>query len=146
VLGSSVEVTHESASLSAGHSFGDIYFDSFHRGEVYYDAGVAHSEPEPAVASSAYSQWQVLGQSKIESTRDIVGGCATHDHGRMAIKCQVEDSACRVILRSLGRDYMARDMGGQLPDGLRVERSTIFLIRVEETTRPAKCPQRRCVE
>jgi hypothetical protein len=71
VLGSSVEVTHESASPCAGHSFADVYFDSFHRGEVDYDAAIAHPEPEPAVASGMHGQWQMLGLTKIERASDI---------------------------------------------------------------------------
>jgi hypothetical protein len=54
VLGSRVEVAHKSASLCAGHSFADVNFDSFHRGEVDYDAAIAHPEPQPAVASGTH--------------------------------------------------------------------------------------------
>ena len=91
MLGSSVEVTHESARLCAGHSFADIYFDSFHRGEVDDDAAIAHPEPEPAVASGTHRQWQMLGLGKIERARDIGGATAAHDHRRTPIERAVED-------------------------------------------------------
>jgi hypothetical protein len=91
VLGSSVEVTHESASLGAGHSFADVYLDSFHRGEIDYDATIAHPEPEPAVASGTHRQWQMLSLGKIERARDIGGATAAHDHRGTPIERAVED-------------------------------------------------------
>jgi hypothetical protein len=91
VLGSSVEITHESAGLCAGHSLADVYFDSFHRREVDYDPAFAHPEPEPAVASGAHCQWQMLGLRKIERAGDIGGAPAAHDHRRTQIVRAVED-------------------------------------------------------
>ena len=91
VLGSSVEVTHESASLCAGHSFADVYIDLFHRGEVDYDAAIAHPETKPAVASGTHSQWQMLCLGKIERARDIGGATAAHNHRGTPIERAIED-------------------------------------------------------
>ena len=91
MLSSRVEVTHESASLNASHSPADIYFDSFHRGEVDYDAAIAHPEPEPAVASCTHRQGQMLGLRKIERARDIGRAIAAHDHRGTPIVRAVED-------------------------------------------------------
>src|ERR1700757_3544129 len=110
MLRSSVEVTHESASLRVGHSFAGVYFDSFHRGEVDYDAAIAHPEPEPAVPSGTHCQWQMPGLGKIERARDIGGATAAHDHRRMAIERAVEDRSRRVVIGGFWRDYLTPNL------------------------------------
>ena len=91
MLGSSVKVAHESASFCARHSFAEVYFDMFHRGQIDYEAAIAHPEPGPAVPSGTHRQRQVLGLGKFERTRDIGSASAAHNHRGTPIEGAVED-------------------------------------------------------
>lgn len=74
-----VQITHERASLGAGHGFAGVNFNSFHAGEVDDHSAVAHTIPETAMASSAHRQREVPGTGKLDGARDVGRGSTTHD-------------------------------------------------------------------
>ena len=146
MLRRSVEVPDQSARFGAGHSFADVDFDSLHRRQIDYDAAIAHSEPEPTVSSCAYCQGQMLGLGKIKRASDIGRVTATHDHCGTPIECAVEDGARRVVIGSVGHDYLPSNVRRQFTDRLGIERLAILFTPIEKPQRSAQCPKRRSVE
>ncbi len=90
------------------------------------------------MASATHRERQIPGLDKIESPRDIGRTGTAHDQRRAQVECTVEDQARRFIPGGRRRDYVAGNLGSELPDRRRIERSRILFACFDDSARSRK--------
>ena len=109
-----VEIAYQRACLRVGDALLFVDFDSLHCGEIDYDAAIAHAESGAAMAAAAYCHRYILSLGKVERAYNVIRTGAAHDQRRVAIKCTIEDQACRFIVRLRCCNDAAGDIGSKL--------------------------------
>src|SRR5580700_393320 len=140
-----VQVAHECTGLCSGHALALVDCDSVHSREINYHAAIAHAEPSSVVASATHGQRQILALRKIECACDVRRAGAANDQRRTPIECEIENQARRLIVGHLWGDHVSGNLGSQIPNCRRIERSCILLASSKNLAPAAEQIDRRTV-
>ena len=101
-------IRHKASRFRTNRALLRVDLDSPHSCKIDHHTTVTHSESSGAMASTSHRQRQVVVSSKFESSCNVVGNGAAHDHRRMPIVGVIMDLACQLIFRSVRRNDVVR--------------------------------------